>query len=105
MYGGTDSNNDLLLEVINLGDLSFFSLKYAFLNASQLTSFNAKHTDTSNVTDMYGMFHGANALTSLDLTKFNTENVTDMGIMFTGASNLLGLDLSSFDTSNVEDMN
>ena len=34
--------------------------------------------DTSNVTDMNGMFYGCSSLTSLNLTGFDTSNVTNL---------------------------
>lgn len=60
--------------------------------------------DTSNVTDMGGMFSACGKVTSLDLSNFNTSNVTDMSSMFAYCEKLTDLDLSSFDTSNVTDM-
>lgn len=58
--------------------------------------------DTSNVTDMSGMFQGLRA-TSVDLSSFDTSKVTNMAQMFSNyRSN--ALDLSSFDTSNVTNM-
>ena len=60
--------------------------------------------DTSNVTDMNGMFYGCSSLTSLNLTGFDTSNVTNMAYMFSGCSNLTSLNLTGFDTSNVTSM-
>ena len=60
--------------------------------------------DTSNVTDMNGMFYGCSSLTSLNLTGFDTSNVTNMAYMFSGCSNLTSLNLTGFDTSNVTGM-
>lgn len=60
--------------------------------------------DTSNVTDMSGMFFGCSNLTSINFNGFDTSNVTDMSGMFTNCSNLTSLDLSKFDTSNVTNM-
>ena len=64
-----------------------------------------KGSNTSNVTDMNGMFGSCNKLTSLDVSSFDTSNVTNMNSMFYGCSGLTSLDVSSFDTSNVTDMN
>ena len=64
-----------------------------------------KGSNTSNVTNMGGMFNYCDGLTSLDLTNFDTSNVTNMFIMFEGCNGLTSLTLSSFDTSNVTDMN
>ncbi len=59
---------------------------------------------TSNVTILSQMFAQCSSLTSLDVSKFNTSNVTDMYEMFAECSSLTSLDLSSFNTSNVTDM-
>jgi surface protein len=58
--------------------------------------------DTSNVTDMTGMFHNAFAFNG-DLSAWDTSNVTNMGDMFKGAYAFNG-DLIAWDTSNVTDM-
>ena len=60
-----------------------------------------KHFNTSNVTDMTGMFWGCEKLTHLDLNKFDTSKVTSMHWMFLGCSELKSLDLNNFNTSNV----
>ena len=63
-----------------------------------------KGSNTSNVTDMNGMFGLCSGLTSLDVSSFNTSNVTSMMGMFGNCSGLTSLDVSNFDTSNVTDM-
>ena len=75
-----------------------------FYGCSVLTSLDLKSFNTSNVTDMNYMFGRCSALTSLNLSNFNTSNVTDMGYMFGGCSALTSLNLSNFNTSNVTDM-
>ena len=76
-----------------------------FLNFANLTIIEGiKNLNTSNVTDMSGMFEGCSSLTSLDLSNFDTSNVTDMGGMFYGCSSLTSIDLSNFDTSKVTNM-
>ncbi len=57
--------------------------------------------DTTNVTNMAGMFGNLPRLTTMDLSHFNTSRVTEMSQMFSGCTNLPTLDLSSFDTSKV----
>ena len=42
--------------------------------------------NTSEVTDMSGMFRGCSSLTTLDLSSFKTYKVTDMREMFYGCS-------------------
>ena len=62
------------------------------------------NVDTSNVTNMYGMFSGCSSLTSLNLSGFNTSNVTTMGDMFYQCNALTMLNVSSFNTSKVTNM-
>ncbi len=60
--------------------------------------------DTSNVTNMYGMFCGCEALTSLDVSKFDTSKVTNMFGMFFCCRALITITASEkFVTDNVTD--
>ena len=77
---------------------------YYFSSYANLTTFDTKNLDTSNVTNMSGMFNSMYALTAIDLSKFDTSNVTDMSEMFANMPALKTLDVSKFDTSNVTDM-
>ena len=75
---------------------------YDFENATEI-----EHLDwlnTSEVTDMFGMFANCRNIKLLDLSKFNTAQVTDMRSMFESCSSLKRLDLSTFDTDEVEEM-
>ncbi|MCR5069521.1 MAG: BspA family leucine-rich repeat surface protein [Prevotella sp.] len=65
---------------------------------------NLKYLNTSEVTNMYGMFMNCKLLTSLDVSGFNTSKVTDMNSMFKGCEKLTSLDVSGFNTSNVTSM-
>lgn len=60
--------------------------------------------DTSNVTNMSGMFQYDLALRDIDLSNFNTANVTTMHRMFAYAESLQELDVSSFNTGKLTDM-
>lgn len=62
--------------------------------------------DTSNVTNMGGMFYQSLYLTSLDgVGSWDTSNVTNMAEMFYNCTALTSpIDLSSWDTSNVISM-
>ena len=64
-----------------------------------------EYLNTSQVTDMKGMFEGCRSLRTLDLSSFDTAKVENMGEMFWGCRSLTALDLSSFNTSMVTDMN
>ncbi|EHC6302430.1 BspA family leucine-rich repeat surface protein [Listeria monocytogenes] len=77
------------------------SLGSLFWN-SVATSLDLSNLDTSNVTDMYGMFSHC-AATSLDLSNFDTSNVTDMEAMFYDCA-ATSIDVSNFDMSNVTEM-
>ena len=68
-----------------------------------LKSLDLSSFDTSNVTNMYAMFVSC-GLTSLDLSSFNTSKVTDMSWMFRFNFRLTSLDISNFDTSKVTNM-
>lgn len=90
-----------------------------------------KHMDTSESTNMSGMFEGCSAMNVLDISElntskvttmramfasinigvldfvnsiFDTSKVTDMASMFYGCSGLVTLDLSRFNTSRVTDI-
>ena len=73
-------------------------------NNSNLTHADLNSLNTSNVTEMHGMFRGASSLTSLDVSNWDTGSVTDMGYMFNNASGLTSLDVSNWDTSKVTNM-
>lgn len=66
------------------------------------TSFDISGFDTSKVTDMSGMFQNT-LISNLDFSGWDTSNVTNMKNMLSGC--LIGtLDLRSFNTSKVTDM-
>ena len=72
---------------------------------SYLTTVDLSNFDTSNYTDMSGMFQYCRALKNIDVSGFNTSKVTDMINMFNNCYSLTSLDLSNFDTTNVQYMN
>ena len=71
---------------------------------SSLTSLDVSNFDTSKVTNMHWMFGYCEGLTSLDVSNFDTSKVTNMNNMFVGCSGLTSLDLSKFDTSKITNM-
>ncbi len=78
---------------------------YMFSGKSNIKSITfSNNIDTSDVTNMWGMFSGCSSLIDLDLSYLNTSNVTDMHNMFFGCVSLTNLDLSNFDMSNVTDI-
>ena len=73
-------------------------------DAMRWKSINTKVFDTSNVTNMLGMFSYCKNLEEINLSSFDTSNVTSMQRMFKACHSLKELDLSTFDTSNVTAM-
>ncbi len=55
-----------------------------------------ENLDTSEVTNMSGMFNSCSSLKSLDLSSFDTSNVTSLNNMFNEMSNLQELNLSNW---------
>ncbi len=93
-------------KIIPETDLSYlFSSPDVSYGYSSLTTLQGlEYLDTSNVTNMSGMFSRCYNLTKLDISTFNTENVTDMGFMFDYCSSIRILDVSSFNTAKVSNM-
>ena len=85
-------------------DCSYIFREYNELPKIAKISIDLSGIDTSNVTNMTGMFQNCSKLTSLDLSNFNTSKVTKMLQMFYLCSGLTSLNVSSFDTSNVTNM-
>ena len=99
----TDRENSLL-EVIECDTSNITDMYGMFADCKSLKSLDLSSFDTSNVVDMGFMFNNCSSLTSLDLSSFNTKNVFNMGGMFNNCSSLTSLDLSSFNTSYVNNM-
>ena len=59
--------------------------------------------DTSNITDMSGLFRDINRNDFSGIEKWNTSSVEDMSDMLSDCYNF-NQDLNSWDVSNVEDM-
>ena len=76
-----------------------------FIGCESLAALDLSSFDTSKVKCMRGMFEECKGLTTLDLSSFDTSKLTDMGCMFYRCASLTSLDLSSFDTSKVTHMN
>ena len=90
------------LEYLNTSEAT--DMRGMFMDCSSLTSLNISHFDTQNVKNMSSMFGGCSKLTSLDVSHFDTQNVTSMQCIFYDCSSLTSLDVSHFDTKNVTDM-
>ena len=97
------SSNKGLIDVIQWGGMRLYNAPGQFMDFIKLKGFATTDIlDTSNVTDMSDMFHGASNFYG-DLSSWDTSNVTDMNNMFYNAIEFDG-DLSIWNTSNVTDM-
>ena len=85
----------------------FYSSNNGFDNTegNKIISINKWQIDTSQVTNIIGMFQSCSNLATLDLSSFNTSKVTNIGHMFSNCSSLTTLDLSNFNTRKVTNMN
>ena len=107
-YDDDGSNANIIKKVIF--DASFANARPTscyewFYGCTDLTTIEGiEYLNTTNVTDMSGMFWGCVALTTLDVSKFDTKNVTNMSNMFHWCFVLTTLDVSNFDTQNVTNM-
>ena len=91
-------------EVTNMGYL-FGSLGEGCADYNQAETLILGDWDTSNTTNMGGMFSCFNSLETLDVSNLDTQNVTDMSAMFMRNSAKKIHGLTNFNTQNVKTMN
>ena len=101
-FYGFENIEDIDLSLFDTSNVT--NMGGMFFRMSGLTNLDLSNFDTSNVTKMFGMFWGMNSLINLDLSNFDTSNVTNMYGMFSEMSSLTNLDVSNFNTSNVTNM-
>ncbi len=77
---------------------------YLFSNLKSATTMKLQNLDTSNVTNMEGMFSGCSSLDIVYAGTWDTGSVTDMSNLFRNCFSLRTLTVSDWDTANVEDM-
>lgn len=73
---------------------------YLFADTGATEFIGIENFDTSDVTNMKGMFAGCR-ITGFDLDKLDTSNVTDMSQMFSNCADLEAVSGESFSTSKV----
>ena len=103
-YGTQKIKNILDLDLSNFDTSNVTDMNGMFQGMSNLTTLNLSNFDTSKVTNMESMFSHMFSLTSLDLSNFDTSKVTNMGGMFVAMHSPTSLNLSNFDTSKVTNM-
>ena len=94
------NNNFNTSKVTDMGYM-FGSGYYRSMIESIIQNLDLSTFNTSNVTNMKGMFLGYPGLLNLNIDNFNTSKVTNMAGMFSMNSSLKKLNLSSFCTMNV----
>ena len=92
-------------EIIFDENIEINNTEKLFEECSNIISLDFSNFDTSNVVNMYRMFHSCTRLKEIKgLDKFVTNKVINMCAMFQCCIELEYLDLSSFDTSHVNHM-
>lgn len=99
-----DQNGKYELYIGAKGRVVLTSARLLFRYFINAISIDLTYLDTSEVTDMAGMFDMCRSLESLDLSRFNTSKVTSMNLMFQNCHSLKKLDVSNFNTSHVTNM-
>ena len=104
-FGNTEGNKIISINKWKIDTSQVTNIIGMFESCSNLATLDLSSFNTSNVTDMNSMFWGCGNLTTLDLSSFNTSKVTNIGHMFSNCSSLTTLDLSNFNTRKVTNMN
>lgn len=107
-FQGCDNLDGPISDTPNLTNVT--DMRYMFFEAYKFNQ-NIGAWNTSNVTDMNGMFSGNSVFTPMafnnggsdSIKNWNTSNVTDMSFMFYNASSF-NQPIGSWDVSNVTDM-
>jgi len=81
----------------------FFSLSDD-ANLENIISVDFSHLDSSNITDLSGLFMGCSNLLNVDFSNFNSSSLITMQSMFYNCESIESIDLSNFNTSLVIDM-
>ena len=97
------TSRDLIVDVMQWGDMRLGNLGGYFIGCSNLTDFTATDAPIlDEVTTMKAMFQGASSFNG-DLSRWDVSNIQEMAAMFQGARDF-NQDLSSWNVSNVLDM-
>lgn len=91
------------MEYLNTSEVT--DMEGMFMNCTSIAHLDLSHFNTSKVTSMPALFFNCTNLQEVNLSNFDTSNVTSMTMMFSGCKSLVTLDLSNFNTSNVKFMN
>ena len=74
-----------------------------FYYCNELTSLDVSNFNTSNVTNMSGMFASMEGLTTLNISSFDFTKVTNLNSIFSNDNSLSNLTLKNYISSNTLD--
>ena len=104
MFFGGKKLKKIIFTIKGLNTSNVTNMNGMFKDCKKLKELNLSTFNTSKVTNMAGMFYGCSSLKKINLSNFNTNNVTNMEDMFYECSSLEKLNLSNFSTKNVTNM-
>lgn len=90
--------------ISNLNTSEVTDMTGMFFHCEKLAGVDVSGFETAKVTSMYRMFCNCKSLKSVDVSGFNTAKVKDMSWMFGFCEQLAAVDVSNFNTSNVTAM-
>ena len=88
----------------NLNTSEVTDMRGVFYCCRKLKSIDLSHFDTSSATNMFVLFAYCESLTSIDVSHFDTSNVKCLAQMFLQCTKLTWIDINNFDISNVREM-
>ena len=91
--------NKIIFENFNTSQVT--NMNGMFSMCCLIKNLDISNWDTSQVTDMANMFEHCQSLTSLDISNWKMSNVTDIHYMFYNCNSLTNLDISGWDTGKV----
>ena len=84
--------------------VAYASIASGDVNREAVRHIDLTGFDSSQMTDMSGLFEYCEHVESLDVSGFDTARAMSMSNMFCGCEHLVSLDLSGYDTTHVTDM-
>ena len=107
VHGIFEKTTNVSISVIACDTKKVTDMGYMFFDCENLKELDIKNFNTTNVTNMEGMFSRCSSLTKLKFgINFNTENVTNMKFMFNLCKNLKELEIvKKFNTTKVSHNN
>ena len=96
--------NIIEIDLSNFDTSEVTNMNGMFSECKNIEKINFGSINTFSVENMGYLFYKCNKLSSIDLSNFVTSNVNNMENRFSYCINLKYLDLSNFDTSNVFNM-